>query len=537
MTQSSSVSIPWQELSEALDGDFSTENTILLQHSEDASIFQVKPLAVAFPKNKNDIKTALTFCRNHKIPVFPWGAGTSRGGQALGKGLILNFQKHMNKILDFDKRKGLLTVEPGAYYSDVQKYLQQQGRSFPPDPSYHQCTIGGMVANNAAGIRSVKYGATIQHVESMQYLTVDGEEHRSDKESSIQKRIHNLLQDSWTEIQKDFPKVEKNSAGYNLNLCYENGPTGELPNLTKLLVGSEGTLGIITEVKLHTVPLQAHSTLLIAYFKTLAAALEASLVLRNYNIAACELVDKVLLDLHGESSMKALSYGSQNGPKHAKKIEKNSYLDRFYELESEAVLLIEFEADTKESCSALAWEASKALIEGRHLAQYINEVTEPEEVKLAWDLRRHSSPILNKLEDGKISIKPLWAVEDVSLPRENFLAYVEEQQKIFIKNKLVCSFFGHAASANLHIDPVSIDPRVALQDKEVAALYKKVAEESYDLVIHFGGSISGEHGDGLLRTPYLRKQYPVSYLIFQEVKNIFDPLNLLNPGKIVEYSL
>jgi FAD/FMN-containing dehydrogenase len=273
--------------------------------------------------------------------------------------------------------------------------------------------------------------------------------------------------------------------------------------------------------------LAKEKVLVVSYYKSLSQSLRAALVLRNYNIAACELVDKVLLDLHAE----ATHTPQHQGPKHAKVIHSNPYLDLFYELRSEAILITEFEGETLADCLALAQKAATAL-RGDY-SQTVETITKPEEQMLAWDLRRHSSPILNKVEGGKVTIKPLWAVEDVCLPYDVFVEYVEQQQKIFQKHGLVCSFFGHAASANLHIDPVSVDPRQALQDEAVAKLYDLVARESYSLVIRLGGSISGEHGDGILRTEFLPEQYPSSYPLFAQIKAIFDPAGIMNPGKIV----
>lgn len=517
--------IPWQELQKMVAGELSTADSDLRSHSEDASIFSVRPLAVLYPKSKQDVAAALAFCRKERVPFLAWGAGTSRGGQPLGKGLIVNFARHMNRILGFDTATGSLRVEPGATYAQVQKYLAPLGRSFPPDPSFHACTIGGMVANNAAGIHSVKYGGTIKHVVDAEYVNVRGEFAHASAASPERDRAAALLEQNWNFVSEDFPKVEKNSAGYAFHEAFSSD-TGKL-DLAKLFTGSEGTLAPLTEITLNTVPLQPHRVLLVGYFPSLTQALRGALLLKKFSVAACELVDKVLLDLHAEATHQA------PGPKHAKQIKRNPYLDLFYELRSEAVLIAEFEGASQAECLALLAPAAQALKEAR-LAKTVDTVTGAEEQALVWDLRRHTSPILNKLEDGKISIKPLWAVEDVCLPPDRFEEYVEQQQRIFQKHGLVCSFFGHAASANLHIDPVSVDPRKALQDEAVAKLYDEVARESYALVIRLGGSISGEHGDGLLRTPYLKAQYPKSYPLFAEIKKIFDPEGILNPGKIVE---
>jgi FAD/FMN-containing dehydrogenase len=506
--------IPWAELK--LEGELSLDSSTRKQHSEDASIYREEPLAVAFPKNKNDLQEILAFARKYQISLHAWGAGTSRGGQPLGAGLILNFRKYWNHILRFEEKTQEVIVEPGVYYSELQKFLKTLGRSFPPDPSYHQCTVGGMVANNAAGIHSVKYGGTIEHVAAVEYFCVEGKLHHSDHIDTLAEKALGFLKKNEAAIANGFPKVEKNSSGYALDRAL----SGNQLDLPKLFTGSEGTLGLITELRLKTVAIPSATALGILYFPDLERALQAAMDLRSYDIAACELVDKVLLDLHADQ------HGQ--GPKHAKKIGGNSFLDLFYESKSEAVLIVELEGKDKATANAALHEALHSIqTKEKRFAENIKEEQQ------IWDLRRHTSPILNKLEDGKITIKPLWAVEDVSLPPENFLAYVREQQKLFEKHGLSCSFFGHAASCNLHIDPIAVDPRKAREDKEIAALYDLVTAESYALCIKFGGSISGEHGDGLTRTPFLSQQYPEIFPLFAELKAIFDPAGLLNPGKIV----
>jgi FAD/FMN-containing dehydrogenase len=512
--------IPWDSLKNALEGNLSLEKTEREQHSEDASMFREEPLALAFPKNRLDCEKILLFCRTHGISVHAWGAGTSRGGQPLGRGLVVNFRRYMNGILAYNEATGELTVQPGAYYSEVQKYLRARGRSFPPDPSYHQCTIGGMIANNSAGIRSVKYGATIDHIQGVGFLTSDGAYHSSDDPGELHARVRAFLAEARSTVESDYPRVEKNSAGYSLDRALTAEGRADLP---KLLTGSEGTLALLTEARLGTVPLPAAPALALLYFTALESALAAAMNLRMCEISACELVDKVLLDLHGASH--------QAHPRHARRIvASNPFLERFYLLGAEAVLIVETEGEDAACAARLLTEALEAL---RSRPAALHLATSEEESARIWDLRRHTSPILNRLENGRITIKPLWGVEDVSLPRDTFLAYVREQKEIFARFGLTCSFFGHAASCNLHIDPLAVDPRRARVDADLARLYDEVAEESYDLVIRMGGSISGEHGDGLARTKFLPRQYPKSYPLFARLKTIFDPCGILNPGKIV----
>jgi FAD/FMN-containing dehydrogenase len=511
-------SYPWQELS--LEGEWEQSDSTLSEYSEDASHHQQRPLAVAFPKSEGDLQQLLQFARTYGLPLTARGAGTSRGGQPLGPGIILEFRRHWQKIIAFDESSRTLKVQPGALYGEVQKYLKELGRSFPPDPSYHQCTIGGMVANNAAGIHSVKYGGTLKHTKDLRYLCGGGQWHQATRADDLHERARAFLAKNGNDLS-DYPDVEKNSSGYSLKDAW---PSPEAPlDIAKLMVGSEGTLGLATELTLSTVPLPAATALGIVYFPSLVSALEGALAAKLFGPSACELVDRPLLDLHGKNTGQSRPLG----PQHAKRMEGNPYLHHFYQSKAEAVLIIETEGDSEAQAQDLLQRILRALGSDFHTAK------SSQEMALVWDLRRHSSPILNRLDGGKISIKPLWAVEDVSLPRATFVAYVQEQQKLFQEAGLLCSFFGHAASCNLHIDPVHLDPRLTRTDHEMAALFDRVTRDSYALAIRFGGSISGEHGDGLTRTPFLPLQYPKSYRIFAPLKQIFDPRGILNPGKVV----
>jgi FAD/FMN-containing dehydrogenase len=504
--------IPWQKLK--LDGELSLAESERERYAEDASVHRAVPQAVAYPKNTKDLERIVAFCRSHSVPIHGWGMGTSRGGQPVGSGLSVNFRRYFSKIIGFDKETNELTVECSALYSEVQKYLRVLGRSFPPDPSYHQVTIGGMVANNAAGIHSVKYGGTIEHITGVEFLTTDGLWHSTDTADELSAKVDTFLRAS---DFSDYPDVEKNSAGYSLT----RGITDGKLDLAKLFCGSEGTLALFSHIRLRTVPLAQATSLAILYFDSLEAACQAAMDLRIFDIAACELVDKVLLDLHA-----AAKHGS--APQHAKKIFANPFLKLFWAEKAEAILIVETEGETKE-------ESLQVLMKALHRIDTVSRVANsPEEAEQIWNLRRHTSPILNRLEDGKIAIKPLWGVEDVSLPTATFLPYLKEQKELFVKHGLTCSFFGHAGSCNLHIDPIAIDPRVARQDEETAKLFDLVAKESYELVVKYGGSISGEHGDGIARTPYLKMQYPKSHALFSQLKKLFDPSGILNPGKIAE---
>lgn len=503
--------LPWPDLASKLDGELSTAPAVLKQHSEDASLCHIEPLAVLFPKHTKDIQAALEFCSTHSIPVFPWGAGTSRAGQALGQGLIIDFHKTMKEVLHFDAEQNTITVQPGISYASLESFLAEKNLQFLPRAALPQSTVGGMVAKNSMDM--------VDHIQSLEFLTADGQIHRSNEKNSLKTRVHKLLATHWDEILVTFPQVKRNSSGYNFPLCYEENPVEQELRLEKLLTGSEGTLGIFTEITLKTVAIPKHSVVLVAYFKHIASAFEAAIQLPVFDFSSCELVDKIFLDAQGESALKPPSEVGAS----SQRITQNPYLDRFYELESEAILLVEFSGESQEQANEKSWSARKALIEGTHIAQFTSEAKSPEDCKKALELCHPAS--LKSLR------KSHWLVEDFSLPPARLKTYLEEQRKIFQKHGLLCSFYGAAAHAHLSTDPVYIDPRSV--DGTMAKRLQDIAKESYELVIRLGGTISATQGDGLLRTPFLRLQYPISYPLFKEMKEIFDPNYLLNPGKIV----
>ncbi|MCO5144256.1 MAG: FAD-binding oxidoreductase [Oligoflexia bacterium] len=513
--------IDWDSLAQSLEGELSLDSKDIRAHQEDASIFQQTPTAVLYPKNTNDLKKILSFAREHKLTIHPWGVGTSRGGQPLGSGLILNFRKHWKKILSYDEASHEVTVEPGVLYSELQSYLKDKKRSFTPDPSYPHCTIGGMIANNASGIHALRWGGSIDLIRGIEFLGSDGELHSSDQEDRLSKKLSEILLPKRTEIESSYPKVEKNSSGYALDRVFTQS---EKIDLAKLFTGSEGTLGLISKIRLATNPLCPENALALCYFSSLEDALQAALDLRTYNISACELIDRPLLKLHSDSE--------NNHLEHAKDLEKNEYLETFFQTHAEALLIVEW--STEEGEESAKQQLNEACAKIKNCTQFLLAKDEKEKT-LFWDLRRHSSPILNKLKNGKLAIKPLWAMEDVSLPPENLIAYVQEQQKLFQEFGIECSFFGHAAASNLHIDPVHIDLREHRENDDLNKRFLAVTEASYKLTIKYGGSISGEHGDGLMRTPYLHWQFPKLMPIFKQIKELFDPENIFNPGKIVPF--
>lgn len=503
----------WARLQGKIQGELFFDLTHRQQFQKDASVYKILPSAVVFPKNLDDLHEVVTFARKSALSIHPWGAGTSRAGQPLGEGLIVNFRRHFTRILFYDEETFELTVEPGVAYSEVQSFLRERGRSFPPDPCYPHCTIGGMVASNTSGIHGLKHGGCLELVSAITFMDGEGRIHSSRDASEISEGAEKLVRKYWPLIEAEAPKVENISTGYHLDASLAGGTF----DLTKLLVGSEGTLGLFTSITLKTLPLKAPQALAICYFPSLEAALQAALDLRTFDPSACELVDKVVLDLH--------SSAEPSGSKRANSILSNPYLRKFYVHKAQAMLVVEMEGDSAEDARAQLQKALTAVSSPAEIAK------DQRAMDLMWDLHQNTSPILNKLENGKVEIKPLWNVEDVSLPPAKLVEYVQKQRQIYAKFDLVCSFFGHVAAANIHMDPVHLGAKRYEQTELHQKLFAAVAEESFALVVSMGGAISGEHGDGLSRTPFLPMQYPRTFPLFEKLKNTFDPFEVFNPGK------
>lgn len=514
-------------LQEHVMGEVMTSSDARRYFATDGSIFSVTPAVVMYPRNENDVRKTARFAwqlaeRGRIIPITPRGSGTDQSGAAIGSGIVMVFPAHMNKILELDAKTGVVIVEPGTNYGKIQQTLETHGRFLPPYPAnLEYSTVGGAVANNTSGEKSLKYGDTRAYVKTLRVVLANGEvieTHKISKrelnrklglatfEGEIYRAVDTLIEENQKLINKTELNVTKNTAGYNLL----DVRTKDGFDLTPLFVGSQGTLGITTEITLETEQHNPKNTLLVGFFDEIGKAQQAVLELRALPSlpSAIEMVDSNLLEAV-----------TQINPNQLKGILPTPL--------PEVVLLVEFDEFGDHTQKKLAKKAHKIL---KNFAYSVEEPgSEPDKEKY-WKIRHAAGSIMAQSDSG---LKAVPLIEDGVVPPAAFGEYLTKFQQLLHDNHVQVAIWGHAGDANLHARPLLDLSQVGDRQKAV-----RLMEEYYSMVIALGGSTSGEHGDGRLRAPFLEKLYgSESYGLMQKLKQIFDPYNILNPGVKININL
>lgn len=507
-------------LQEHVQGEVMTSVDVRRYFSKDLSILTVDPSVIVYPRAESDVRKVARFTwqlaeRGRVIPITARGAGTGQAGAALGNGIMLVFPAHLHRIIELDGKTGSVVVESGINYGKLQQTLLTHNRFLPPYPaSVEYSTVGGAVANNASGEKSLKYGPTRDFVQSLRVVLANGEviETRrlskrelgkklglSSFEGEIYRAIDALIEENTETIDKMVLKTTKNSAGYDLpNVKFSDGSF----DLTPLIVGSQGTLGIITQITLDTEAYNPKTTLIVAHFDDISASADTVAELRKLpNMPArIEMVDGNLLQLVDEINPNLLK----------------GVLEKPF---PKVTLLIEFD-DSDRQQKRLTKKAQKIL--DKRSAKYEIEHNPLQQDKL-WRIRHASASVITHVDGAK---KALPIIEDGIVPPEKLGEYLAAVYKLFERHGLRVALWGHAGDGNLHMQPFLDLAQVGDRQKMI-----KLMDEYYDLVISLGGSTSGGHGDGRLRTPYLGKLYGDDAVeLFVKVKKIFDPYNVFNPG-------
>lgn len=508
-------------LQEHLIGEVMVSADARRYFATDGSILAVPPAVIVYPRTENDVRKVTRFTwqlaeRGRVIPVTARGAGTDQGGAALGSGIILSFPAHMHRILELDDKSGVVVVEPGVNYGKLQQTLHTHDRFLPPYPSsLEYSTIGGAVANNAAGEKSVKYGSTREFVRSLRVVLANGEVIETSRlgkrelnkklglstlEGEIYRAIDALIEENQALIDKINLTVTKNSAGYFLEDIKRRDGSFDL---TPLFVGSQGTLGIVTEITLETEPFNPVTTLLMAAFDDLDKFQRAVLELRDLPEmpSAIEMVDGYLLQA-------------------VEKINANLLKDAVPKPFPKVLLFVEFDNPSERLQKKMAKKARKIL---EQLGTSVQVETEPFRQTQLWKIRQVSSAYISHTEG---SARALPIIDDGVVPPERLREYIEGLYQLFERAHLQPALWGHAGDGHLRAQPMLDLGQVG--DRQRAF---RLLDEYYNLVISLGGTTSGGNGDGRLRAPYLQKLYgPEIYALFAKVKQIFDPYGTLNPG-------
>lgn len=515
-------------LQEHLLGEVMTSADARKYFSTDGSIFTLTPNLIVYPRNEQDVRKVARFTwqlaeRGRIIPITARGAGTDQGGAALGSGVIMVFPAHMNRVVELDPKNGVVTVEPGLNYGRLQQTLHTHERFLPPYPaSYEYSTLGGAVANNAGGEKTLKYGVTRDYVKALRVVLANGEVIETARlsrrdlnkklglstfEGEIYRALDALLEEQADAVGRTRLGVTKNSAGYAL--ADIKRPDGSF-DLTPLFVGSQGTLGIVTEITLETEEYNPETTLFLAEFDSVEKAGQAVTRLRElHDLPSClEMVDNTMLELVDRLN-----------PNLLKGIISKPF--------PRVVLLAEFDDVNERQRKKNVKRAEKLFTE---LATHYEQETDPLAQARLWKVR-HASALVVAHSEGHQKAVPI--IEDGVVPPEKLEEYIGSVYRLFAAAHLQVALWGHAGDGNLHMQPF-LDLS-QLGDRQKAF---RLIDEYYKLVISLGGSTSGEHGDGRLRAPYLEQLYgPETYQLFQKVKQIFDPYGTLNPGVKVNVSL
>jgi FAD/FMN-containing dehydrogenase/Fe-S oxidoreductase len=482
-------------------------------YSTDASIFQVKPAGVVLPRDEADLARLVTYAYEQGIALIARGAGTGLAGESLGTGLIVDLSKHFRQIVHVGA--DTVRVQPGVTLAALNARLAEVGRRFAPDPSNAAvCTIGGMLANNASGSRALRYGYTRDHVQSLRVVIDNGDVISVQKETlphteadgelhwhDLNTALAELLFQNQDTIAACMPRTRFNRFGYHL----ENVLKDNVLDLPRLLVGSEGTLALFTEATLKTIPLAGGRCLFLANVSSLERAIQVVQRLLPTGPSACELIDRRLISLARGGDLGAV--GNMISPA------------------AEAVLIIEYETETPAEALDVSQEMFARLQEDLAVLHTVVEL-DPVRQEAIWQIREVALPSLYGMRSGA---QPIAFVEDVGVPVENLHEYMRRVQDILQEHETTASFLVHAGAGQVHTRPFLDMQKPA----DVSRLWS-IAEKVHTLALELGGTVSSQHGAGLARTPWVARQYGPLYSVFRQVKAIFDPKNIFNPGKIVD---
>ncbi len=537
------MSLIYLQLKEILKGEVILEKDRLENYKRDASLFEIKPQAVVKAKDREDISNLVKFVTQNKekypkLSITPRSGGTDMSGGAIGESIVLDMS-NLNRILKIDPQEKIAIVEPGVFYRDFEKETLKFNLILPSYPASKLiCTVGGMVANNAGGEKSLKYGKTEKYVKELKVILRDGKEYtfksitfgelkkkkeQRDLEGEIYNKVSKVLEENQSLIQQKRPKVSKNSAGYNLweVLDYKN----QRFNLHRLFIGAQGTLGVITEIKFKLVEIKPFKSLMVIFLKDYELVPKVVSKALKLHPVSFEVFDNYTLKL-------ALKYFWE----FAKILGLNLIGTLFNFLPDlwiilrkgvpKLILLVEFEGNSKEEVKESIEKLEEKLKNLLSEDLFWREVIQEREIEKYRAIRRESFNLLrHKIKNRKA----VPFIDDLVVNPNYFPEFLPALYSILDGFGMIYTIAGHIGSGNLHIIPL-----VDLSNEKEREKILKVADEVFELVLKYEGSLTGEHNDGLIRTPYLEKQFGKEMIkVFKEVKSIFDPENIFNPYKKV----
>ncbi len=521
--------IAMQKLSQTMSGSLKWGSLDRALYATDASVYRELPFAVAWPKSTKDLQLLVEFSNQFEIPLIPRAAGTSLAGQVVGSGLVVDVSKHMDQIIELNRDASYVWVRPGVVRDALNVFLKPHGLFFGPNTSTaNRATIGGMVGNNSCGSTSIVYGSTRDHVLALRTILSDGtlatfeslstdeifkKQSGDNLESELYRNILTLL--SQKEVQQnilqEYPKrdIKRRNTGYAIDALIDMVPfqdDGRPFNFCELLCGSEGTLAITTAIKLNLVPLPApESVLLAVHFDDIIKSLEATVVMMEYQPSACELMDKTVLDC------------TKNSPEFVS--------HRFFiEGNPEAVIMLEFRDESLEGAKRKATAVQKTL--SQNGMGYAYPILTGEDAQSIWELRKAGLGLLALLPGDE---KAVACIEDTAVSLPDLPEYITQFSRLMANFGQKTVYYAHAGAGELHLRPI-LDLKTTQGKKQ----FRDISSASADLVKSFHGSLSGEHGDGRVRSEFIPKVIGENnYQILEHIKATWDPKGLFNPGKII----
>jgi FAD/FMN-containing dehydrogenase len=500
-----------EDLRGLVKGDVFCDDLFVQMYASDASIYEIRPLGVVRPRGVEDVVACVEYAAENSIPIHARGAGTGVAGESLGSGLMVDFSTHMRRVLEINE--DTVRLQPGVVLAELNSQLKSHNRLFGPDPATRRVTtMGSVLAIDGGGSHWPQYGSARDHVVKLQVVTADGsildaervplepETSPPSRRNELACRLGDLIQHESDVIEAHRPKTVVNRSGYHV---YDIVADGHI-DLARLFVGSEGTLGLITEATVKTLPRPKHRGVALLFFDRLESAAQGALIASSMDVSACDLMDRRLLSISREVDER---------------------FDLLVPTEAEAMVLVEVNGDDVTEVRDRLNQLVSRIQRRRRLAFDSRIALDTEDRNLFWHLVRRVIPRLYRL---KGSIRPLPFVEDIAVPPKLLPDFLIRLQNVFKENQVTATFFSHVAQGQIHVRPF-----LNLADADDLRRMQNLATQLYEQVLDVGGTISGEHGDGLSRTWFVQRQHGPLYEVFRGVKRVFDPQNILNPGKIV----
>ncbi len=511
-----------QELRKRISGEVRFDAYSRLLYSTDASIYQMDPVGVVIPRSSEDVLAVMEVAAQNRVPVLPRCGGTSLAGQTVNHAIVMDFSKYMHQVLKVNEEERWARVQPGIVLDTLNRQLASMKLHYAPDPTTsNRACVGGGIGNNTCGSHSVIYGKTVDHIQEVSVVLPDGSQARfgsldadelqrklaaTSFEGQVYRDVMRIAEENRDEVAARYPKIMRRVSGYNLDEPLNAGE-GNRFNMARMVVGSEGTFCVVTEAKVNLVPVPPKKGLAVLHFHDMVRSCEATWEILKHKPDTIELIGRMILDRCRES----LGFSRLLGP---------------IEGEPDALLVVEFSGESDAEVADKIEKLKNDMVR-RDLAYACVQLTEARDQANIWALRAAG---LGLLMSTRGDSKPLPYVEDTAVDPEHLGEFIARFDKVVKAHDTQAGYYGHASVGCMHIRPL-----VNLKTPEGIRRMVSIASDISDLVLEYGGSMSGEHGDGIVRGAWTEKMFgPTIYKAFQELKQAFDPAGIMNPGKIID---